>query len=138
MIVFVFAFIVGVDAAANPMDYPACPQRHQPEFYCCSTSSTTREVYTKFHRPTGGSYEDDYKTGWALPRQVNFPYVRYTPDSPIFTYDDPESVCRIQTVVVDFQTGELNKNYNVAVKIPHLPKILKTRRSSGRHLKPSQ
>ncbi|KAG2774185.1 putative cation-transporting ATPase 13A3 [Phytophthora cactorum] len=109
MIVFVFAFIVGVDAAANPMDYPACPQRHQPEFYCCSTSSTTREVYTKFHRPTGGSYEDDYKTGWALPRQVNFPYVRYTPDSPIFTYDDPESVCRIQTVVVDFQTGELQQ-----------------------------
>ncbi|KAF1773495.1 P-type ATPase, cytoplasmic domain N [Phytophthora cactorum] len=117
MIVFVFAFIVGVDAAANPMDYPACPQRHQPEFYCCSTSSTTREVYTKFHRPTGGSYEDDYKTGWALPRQVNFPYVRYTPDSPIFTYDDPESACRIQTVVVDFQTGELNKNYNYFRKL---------------------
>ncbi|ETP11523.1 hypothetical protein F441_12937 [Phytophthora nicotianae CJ01A1] len=113
LLVLIFTLVVtlvGVDAAANPMGYPACPQHHQPEFYCCSTSSTTREVYTKFHRPTGGSYEDDYKTGWAQPRQVNFPYVRYSPDSPVFTYTDAKSVCRIQSVVIDFQTGKLQQN----------------------------
>ncbi|KAG1712860.1 hypothetical protein DVH05_000595 [Phytophthora capsici] len=91
------------------MAYPACPERHQPEFYCCSTSPSSREVYTKFRRPIGGDYEEDYRLGWNEPRQVNFPYVRYTPDTPIFTYDDPETVCRMQTVVIDFKTGELQQ-----------------------------
>jgi predicted P-type ATPase len=109
-VLLAFAATIGVvEAAADPMDYPACPQRHRPEFYCCSMSATTREVFTKFHRPSGGSYEQDYALGWGQPRQVNFPYVRYTPDTPSFAYDEPASVCRIQTVVADPETGELEQ-----------------------------
>ncbi|GMF34884.1 unnamed protein product [Phytophthora fragariaefolia] len=103
------ATVTSVHGAANPMDYPACPQRHQPEFFCCSTSASTREVYTKFRRPTGGSYEKEYQAGWAQPRQVNFPYMRYTPDTPSFSYNDPASICRVQTVVTDSETGELQQ-----------------------------
>ncbi|KAG6618629.1 P-type ATPase (P-ATPase) [Phytophthora cinnamomi] len=103
------AIVTTVDGAANPMDYPACPQRHQPEYFCCSTSTSTREVFTKFRRPTGGSYEEDYQAGWAQARQVNFPYVRYTPDTPSYLYDDPASICRMQTVVIDSETGELQQ-----------------------------
>ncbi|OWZ18491.1 P-type ATPase (P-ATPase) [Phytophthora megakarya] len=119
LILIVLTFVVlapNTDAAANPMDYPACPQRHQPEYFCCTISNSTREVYTntrevytKFRRPEGGSYEGDYKTGWNKLRQVNFPYVRYTPDTPSYAYDDPKSVCRVQTVVMDFKTGELQQ-----------------------------
>ncbi|KAH7460029.1 Gamma-butyrobetaine dioxygenase [Phytophthora ramorum] len=108
-IAIVFALMVSVEAAPDPMDYPACPQRHHPDFYCCTTSSSTREVFTRFTRPVGGSYEADYAVGWAQPRQVNFPYARYTPDTPTFTYEDPEAVCRLQTVVVDALTGEIQQ-----------------------------
>ncbi|KAG7380168.1 hypothetical protein PHYBOEH_011541, partial [Phytophthora boehmeriae] len=109
-VVLAFAtLIVHVESAADPMEYPACPQRHQPEFYCCSTSATNREVFTKFKRPSGGNYEVDYAAGWAQSRQVNFPYTRYTPDTPSFSYNDPSSVCRVQTIVVDSVTGELQQ-----------------------------
>ncbi|EGZ08658.1 hypothetical protein PHYSODRAFT_318641 [Phytophthora sojae] len=91
------------------MDYEACPQRHHPEYFCCSTSASTREVFTKFNRPTGGTYEDNYRAGWSQPRQVNFPYVRYTPDTPVFSYDDSASICRVQTVMIDPETGELHQ-----------------------------
>ncbi|KAE8999169.1 putative cation-transporting ATPase 13A3 [Phytophthora rubi] len=108
-VVVIFAIVQSVDGAANPMDYAACPQRHQPEYFCCSTSASTREVFTKFRRPVGGSYEADYEAGWAQPRQVNFPYARYTPVTPAFSYDDPASICRMQTVVIDSETGELQQ-----------------------------
>ncbi|KAF1776312.1 P-type ATPase, cytoplasmic domain N [Phytophthora cactorum] len=38
-------------AAADQMDFAACPVRHSPEYYCCEYSETTKVLYTKYNRP---------------------------------------------------------------------------------------
>eukprot|EP00644_Phytophthora_capsici_P009376 jgi/Phyca11/106905/e_gw1.13.445.1 len=57
------------------MDFAACPVRHAPEYYCCEYSETTKVIYTKYNRPSGGDYESYYVDGWNKQRQVNYPYV---------------------------------------------------------------
>uniref|UniRef100_K3WTC0 P-type ATPase A domain-containing protein n=1 Tax=Globisporangium ultimum (strain ATCC 200006 / CBS 805.95 / DAOM BR144) TaxID=431595 RepID=K3WTC0_GLOUD len=83
--------------------YPACAVNHKPEYYCCeytnAAGATERELFTKFSKPQGGKYTEFYTDGWKKARQVNFPSSQYTPDSPNFDYNVPESVCRIQRVV---------------------------------------
>ncbi|KAL3670651.1 hypothetical protein V7S43_003841 [Phytophthora oleae] len=89
---------------ANQLDFAACPVRHSPDYYCCKYSETTMEIYTKFNRPTGGAYDSFYRKGWNEGRRVNYPYHKFTPDSPTYYYDDPNSVCRMQVKVTDFST----------------------------------
>ncbi|CAI5741640.1 unnamed protein product [Hyaloperonospora brassicae] len=95
-------------AAAHQMDFAACPVRHRPEYYCCEYSETTRELFTKYNRPTGGAFESYYVTGWAAQRQVNFPYTMYHPSTQKFYYDKPDTICRVQAIV-DTATGALTE-----------------------------
>ncbi|RLN44786.1 hypothetical protein BBJ29_009686, partial [Phytophthora kernoviae] len=92
---------------ANQLDFAACPVSHSPEYYCCKYSETTMEIYTKYNRPVGGSYEDYYRKGWNEGRRVNYPYHKFTPSSPTYYYDEPSSVCRMHVVVTDFSTGTM-------------------------------
>uniref|UniRef100_M4BQF0 P-type ATPase A domain-containing protein n=1 Tax=Hyaloperonospora arabidopsidis (strain Emoy2) TaxID=559515 RepID=M4BQF0_HYAAE len=100
---------VQVDAAAaHQMDFAACPVRHSPEYYCCEYSKTTKELFTKYNRPSGGEYESYYVTGWAQQRQVNFPYTMYHPSTRKFYYDKPDTICRVQAIV-NPETGALTE-----------------------------
>lgn len=72
------------------------------------------EIFTKFNLPTGGAYESDYRDGWALGRKVNYPYHKFTPDTPTFSYDEPESVCRMHVVITDFATGATTQELQCA------------------------
>ncbi|KAF4315024.1 hypothetical protein JM18_009565, partial [Phytophthora kernoviae] len=92
---------------ANQLDFAARPVSHSPEYYCCKYSETTMEIYTKYNRPMGGSYEDYYRKGWNEGRRVNYPYRKFTPSSPTYYYDEPSSVCRMHVVVTDFSTGAM-------------------------------
>ncbi|KAH7460028.1 putative cation-transporting ATPase 13A5 [Phytophthora ramorum] len=92
---------------ANQLAFAACPVSHSPEYYCCQYSSSNMEIYTKFNLPTGGSYDEFYRKGWNEGRRVNYPYHKFTPDSPTFYYDEPSSVCRMQVVVTDFSSGSM-------------------------------
>ncbi|TMW55571.1 hypothetical protein Poli38472_010453 [Pythium oligandrum] len=106
---------VGVDAkTANPLAFAACPESHKPEQYCCEYSDSFKQIYTKFYRPTGGSYDEEVRKGWAEARKVNFPYHKFTPDSPTYYYDKPETTCRMQTVVVNSTTGEYKEELQCA------------------------
>ncbi|RLN38432.1 hypothetical protein BBJ28_00002064 [Nothophytophthora sp. Chile5] len=96
---------------ANQLDFAACPASHNPEFYCCKYSETSMEVYTKYNRPTGDAYEEDYRKGWNEGRRVNYPYHKFTPDSPTFYYNEPNTVCRMQVIVTDFELG--TKSYEL-------------------------
>ncbi|GMF43481.1 unnamed protein product [Phytophthora fragariaefolia] len=95
-------------AAANQMDYAACPVRHSPVYYCCEYSETTKVLYTKCNRPSGGDYESYYVVGWNKQRQVNFPYAMIHPSTQGFHYDEPSTVCRVQAVT-NTLTGELTE-----------------------------
>ncbi|TYZ64953.1 hypothetical protein PybrP1_010260 [[Pythium] brassicae (nom. inval.)] len=101
-------------ASGNPLDFAACPERHSPEFYCCKYSETTMEVYTKFRLPTGGDFESDYREGWAESRKVNFPYHKFTPPTPSFRYDRPDTICRVRVVVTDYSTGARSEELQCA------------------------
>ncbi|GMF15987.1 unnamed protein product [Phytophthora lilii] len=100
-------------AAANQMDFAACPVRHTPEYYCCEYSETTKVLYTKYNRPAGGDFESYYVDGWSKERQVNFPYVMYHPSTQEFYYDKPDTVCRVQAVA-DTKTGKLTEELQCA------------------------
>ncbi|OWZ08742.1 P-type ATPase (P-ATPase), partial [Phytophthora megakarya] len=100
-------------AAADQMDFAACPVRHTPEYYCCEYTSTNKVLYTKFNRPAGGDYESYYVDGWNKQRQVNYPYTMYHPDTQEFYYDEPNSICRVQAVV-NSATGELTEQLQCA------------------------
>lgn len=99
-----------VDAARAQEDFPACAVNHEPQYYCCETGMRMgdgnivpmREVYTRLNRPSGGDYGQYYEAGWKKPRQVNFPGDSATPNTPVFRYDDPSSVCRIRRVAARF------------------------------------
>ncbi|CAI5728956.1 unnamed protein product [Peronospora destructor] len=93
-------------AAANQMDFAACPVQHSPEYYCCEISDTTLELFTKYNRPSGGDYESYYVDGWSKQRQVNFPYTMYHPSTQEFYYNEPDTVYRVQAIV-NSETGEL-------------------------------
>ncbi|KAJ8578130.1 hypothetical protein ON010_g1077 [Phytophthora cinnamomi] len=67
-------------AAANQMDFAACPVRHSPQYYCCEYSETTKVLYTRYNQPSGGGYESYYVDGWNKQRQVNYPYTMYHPN----------------------------------------------------------
>ncbi|KAH7488979.1 Polyamine-transporting ATPase 13A2 [Phytophthora ramorum] len=95
-------------AAADQMDFAACPVRHSPQYYCCEYSESTKVLYTKFNRPSGGDYESYYVDGWNKQRQVNFPYTMYHPSTPTFYYDDPSTMCRVHAVA-NTETGELTE-----------------------------
>ncbi|POM68084.1 P-type ATPase (P-ATPase) Superfamily, partial [Phytophthora palmivora] len=95
------------------MDFAACPIRHSPEYYCCEYSETTKVLYTKYNRPSGGDYESYYIDGWNKQRQVNFPYVMYHPQTPKFYYNNPNSICRVQAVA-NTETGELSEELQCA------------------------
>ncbi|TMW55563.1 hypothetical protein Poli38472_010445 [Pythium oligandrum] len=99
---------------ANPLDFPACPESHSPEYYCCEYSDTVKHVYTKYNLPTGGSFEDVFRDGWKMARQVNYPYHKFTPDTPKYYYDQPETICRMRTVVVNSKTGEIKQELQCA------------------------
>ncbi|KAI9918223.1 hypothetical protein PsorP6_011522 [Peronosclerospora sorghi] len=101
-------------AAADQMDYAACPVRHRPEYYCCEYSSTTKVKYTRFNRPAGGDYEPYYVEGWRQARQVNFPYTMYHPDTPTFYYDQPDTICRVQAILANSETGKLSETLQCA------------------------
>ncbi|KAL4094833.1 hypothetical protein PRIC1_010486 [Phytophthora ramorum] len=90
------------------MDFAACPVRHSPQYYCCEYSESTKVLYTKFNRPSGGDYESYYVDGWNKQRQVNFPYTMYHPSTPTFYYDDPSTMCRVHAVA-NTETGELTE-----------------------------
>ncbi|KAG6943928.1 hypothetical protein JG687_00018155, partial [Phytophthora cactorum] len=100
-------------AAADQMDFAACPVRHSPEYYCCEYSETTKVLYTKYNRPSGGDYESYYIDGWNEQRQVNFPYTMYHPTTQEFYYDDPSTICRVQAVA-NTETGELTEELQCA------------------------
>ncbi|KAG2819029.1 hypothetical protein PC118_g22869, partial [Phytophthora cactorum] len=91
---------------ANQMDFAACLIQHSPEYLCCECTETTKVLYTKYNRPSGGDYESYYIDGWNKQRQVNFPYVMYHPQPPKFYYNDPSTICRVQAVA-NMETGEL-------------------------------
>ncbi|POM77397.1 P-type ATPase (P-ATPase) Superfamily, partial [Phytophthora palmivora] len=95
------------------MDFAACPVRHTPEYYCCEYSETTKVLYTKYNRPSGGDYESYYIDGWNKQRQVNFPYTMYHPTTQEFYYDEPNSICRVQAVA-NTETGELSEKLQCA------------------------
>ncbi|KAL3660746.1 hypothetical protein V7S43_014153 [Phytophthora oleae] len=84
-------------AAANQMDFAACPVRHSPEYYCCEYSTATKVLYTKYNRPSGGDYESYYVDGWNKQRQVNFPFSMYQPNTRKFNYTTPtrRAECRL-------------------------------------------
>ncbi|KAG2794779.1 hypothetical protein PC112_g22906 [Phytophthora cactorum] len=88
------------------MDFAACLIQHSPEYLCCECTETTKVLYTKYNRPSGGDYESYYIDGWNKQRQVNFPYVMYHPQPPKFYYNDPSTICRVQAVA-NMETGEL-------------------------------
>ncbi|KAE9327735.1 putative cation-transporting ATPase 13A3 [Phytophthora fragariae] len=100
-------------AAANQMDFAACPVRHSPEYYCCEYSETTKVLYTKYNRPSGGGYESYYVDGWNKQRQVNYPYTMYHPSTQAFYYNEPNTMCRVQDVV-NTETGELTEQLQCA------------------------
>ncbi|ETI31700.1 hypothetical protein F443_21362 [Phytophthora nicotianae P1569] len=100
-------------SSANQMDFAACPIRHSPEYYCCEYSETTKVLYTKYNRPSGGDYESYYIDGWNKQRQVNFPYVMYHPQTPKFYYNDPSTICRVQAVA-NTETDELTEELQCA------------------------
>ncbi|CEG45877.1 p-type atpase (p-atpase) superfamily [Plasmopara halstedii] len=99
LVISIFAPAQVRAAAANQMDFAACPVRHTPEYYCCEYSDLTKVLYTKYNRPSGGDYESYYVDGWKQQRQVNFPYTMYHPSTPKFFYDDPSTICRVQAVI---------------------------------------
>ncbi|KAG4038753.1 hypothetical protein PC123_g25685, partial [Phytophthora cactorum] len=45
---------------ANQMDFAACLIQHSPEYLCCECTETTKVLYTKYNRPSGGDYESYY------------------------------------------------------------------------------
>ncbi|OWZ08743.1 P-type ATPase (P-ATPase), partial [Phytophthora megakarya] len=95
------------------MDFVACPVRHTPVYYCCEYSTSTKVLYTKYNRPSGGDYESYYVEGWNKQRQVNFPYTMYHPQTPKFHYNDPNSICRVQAIA-NTATGELTEELQCA------------------------
>lgn len=99
-----------VAAMMDQSGYPACAANHNPVYYCCAytnaAGSTERELFTKFEKPHGGEYSEYYDEGWKLARQVNFPSSQFSPDSPTFDYEVPESVCRIQRIVFSDGTSQ--------------------------------
>lgn len=106
---------LGVGLATAMMDqsgYPACAVNHGPVYYCCeyassSTPGTTeKELFTRFNKPQGEALTSFFDEGWKKPRQVNFPTVEFSPDSPKFDYNDPEAVCRIQRIVFSDGTSK--------------------------------
>ncbi|KAG6620920.1 P-type ATPase (P-ATPase) Superfamily [Phytophthora cinnamomi] len=99
--------------AANQMNFAACPVRHSPQYYCCEYSETTKVLYTRYNRPSGGGYESYYVDGWNKQRQVNYPYTMYHPNTQEFYYDEPSTVCRVQAVA-NTQTGELTEQLQCA------------------------
>ncbi|DAZ98785.1 TPA: hypothetical protein N0F65_004001 [Lagenidium giganteum] len=89
-------------ASSNQARYPACPVNHDPLYFCCEYddgATKVKELVIRYQRPTGPDLDDAFIAGWRLPRQVNFPHARFSPDTPAFQYDDPSSVCRLQRVV---------------------------------------
>ncbi|DAZ98290.1 TPA: hypothetical protein N0F65_008876 [Lagenidium giganteum] len=80
-------------------NFPACAVNHAPVYYCCQYGNN-KEVFTKFHRPTGDALDAYFDAGWKLPRKVNFPDAFYTPKSPEFEYTEPDTVCRMQRIVM--------------------------------------
>ncbi|EGZ11144.1 hypothetical protein PHYSODRAFT_337897 [Phytophthora sojae] len=88
-------------AAADQMDFAACPVRHSPEYHCCEYSETTKTT------------ESYYVDGWNKQRQVNFPYTMYHPTTQEFYYNEPSSVCRVQAVA-NTETGELTEQLQCA------------------------
>ncbi|OWZ00105.1 P-type ATPase (P-ATPase), partial [Phytophthora megakarya] len=111
---------VRVDSAANQLDFAACPVQHTPEYYCCEYSKSTKVLYTKYNRPSGGDYESYYIDGWNKQRQVNFPYTMYNPNTPTFNYTDPNTVCRVQAVT-NKATGKLREELQCADTNSSLP-----------------
>ncbi|KAF1785411.1 P-type ATPase, cytoplasmic domain N [Phytophthora cactorum] len=82
-------------SSANQMDFAACLIQHSPEYLCCECTETTKVLYTKYNRPSGGDYES-YIDGWNKQRQVNFP-----------------TICRVQAVA-NTETGELTEELQCA------------------------
>ncbi|KAF1776305.1 P-type ATPase, cytoplasmic domain N [Phytophthora cactorum] len=67
-------FIVAKTAASGRCEERAVLHAHiHPEYLCCECTETTKVLYTKYNRPSGGDYESYYIDGWNKQRQVNFP-----------------------------------------------------------------
>lgn len=81
---------------ADPTAFPACPVNHSPLYFCCQYDQDTQHVFTRYLLP---EEFDVWKQGWAQSRQINFPYAKYSPDTPSFQYTDPSTICRIQARV---------------------------------------
>lgn len=116
---------LGVGLVAATMDqsaYPACAMNHEPIYYCCAYPSaslpgtTEKELFTRFNKPRGEALASFFDEGWKKPRQVNFPTVEFSPDSPKFDYNDPEAVCRIQRIV--FSDGTSKEELQCGTKTP--------------------
>ncbi|DAZ99712.1 TPA: LOW QUALITY PROTEIN: hypothetical protein N0F65_000890 [Lagenidium giganteum] len=90
---------IGSARSEDQRVHPGCPSNHAPQYYCCTSGDGKSELFTRYQRPQGGDYESYYADAWKLERRVNFPEVLYTPSTPDFTYDNPDHICRIQTIL---------------------------------------
>ncbi|DBA01044.1 TPA: hypothetical protein N0F65_002654 [Lagenidium giganteum] len=104
-----------VDALERQERYAGCPANHHAQYVCCHLGNEQKEVFTRYERPRGGDYEAYYEHAWRQSRQVNFPEVRFSPDTPLFQYDDAASSCRVHSIARS--DGHVDKVLQCARKV---------------------